>query len=168
MCSHPRPLLIVLALSLLVGCASPPPYRYHYIPGKTAILREGIAIAPAEAPADVQFAVAAGNRIAGLPYGYGRGHCAVVDSAYDCSGATSFVLKAAGCLNQPMPSTGFRHFGQRGYGKWISVYAKRGHVFVVVAGLRFDTGWGGEMRGPQWTTNSRPAKGCVVRHPAGF
>jgi hypothetical protein len=157
-------LFTVLALG---GCATRS-YTYRYVPGKTAVLQNGIAIAPPDAPAEVHAAIAAGNRIAGLPYGYGQGHGSGADSAYDCSGAASYVLQAAGRLQTPMPSNGFRRFGERGEGKWIDVYARRGHVFLAVAGLRFDTGWTRGPKGPQWTTQSRPANGYVVRHPANL
>lgn len=168
--SH-RPVLFLLSLALLTclsGCAGPEPYRYKYIPGKTAVVRDGYAIAPPSAPAAVHQAIAAGNRIAGLPYKYGGGHSRGMDSGYDCSGAASFVLQAAGKLRSPMPSTGFRKYGASGPGKWISVYARRDHTFLVVAGLRFDTGWTGAPRGPRWTTKGRPTDGSVVRHPPGL
>ena len=158
--------LIALAM-LLAGCAGPS-YTYRYVPGKTAILSEGRAVAPMGAPAAVQAAVTAGNRIAGLPYGYGCGHGRGMDSAYDCSGAVSFVLREAGLLNEATTSDAFRHYGERGEGEWISVYARRGHVFLAVAGVRFDTGWTRGPEGPQWTTQSRPASGAVIRHPAGL
>jgi hypothetical protein len=156
---------IFLLLSLfLAGCESPP-YVYHYIPGRTAVLRDGYAVAPPAAPPDVQVAVAAANRINGLPYEYGAGHTdAEFDTAYDCSGAASFVLRAAGLLDSPIPSLGFRHYGADGPGRWITIYARRDHVFMVIAGLRFDTGWTGS-RGPRWTTKSRPTDGAVMRHP---
>ena len=157
---------IFLLFFLLAGCAAPPPYVYTYVPGRTAILNDGYAIAPPAAPATVQVAVAAANRIAGLPYVYGAGHTSAdFDSAYDCSGAASFVLKAAGRLDSPIPSRSFRHYGEDGPGQWITIYATREHVFLVIAGLRFDTGWTGGSRGPQWTTRSRPTDGCVLRHP---
>ncbi len=116
-------------------------------------------------------AIAAGNRIAGLPYAYGAGHGLGdgVSAAYDCSGAASYVLRSAGLLRSPMPSTGFRKYGESGFGDWISLYARRDHVFLVIAGLRFDTGYTGRPnRGPAWTTRTRPAGGSVVRHPRGY
>jgi hypothetical protein len=160
---------VLLFFLLIAGCAVPPPYVYHYVPGYTAVLSGGYAIAPPAAPADVQVAVAAANRIAGLPYIYGAGHSPVeFDTAYDCSGAASFVLKAAGLLDSPMPSRAFRRYGEEGPGQWITIYAKRDHVFMVIAGLRFDTGWTGGYRGPRWTTRSRPTDGAVERHPEGL
>ena len=161
-------LLCLLVSVLLTGCSAPA-YTYRYVPGKTAIVSGGRAVAPAPAPARVHAAIAAGNRIAGLPYGYGCGHGCNVDSAYDCSGAAAFVLREAGLLPAEMQSsTAFRSYGERGEGEWISVYARRGHVFLVVAGARFDTGWGSDREGPQWSTKNRPAGGSVIRHPMGL
>ena len=164
-----RNILLFLALLFLAGCASPPPYVYQYIPGQTAYISNGYAVAPAAAPPEVRIAIAAGNRISVLPYAYGAGHSrAEFESAYDCSGATSFVLKAAGLQDESMPAAAFRHFGDRGPGEWITIYAGRNHVFLVVAGLRFDTGWNGHRHGPRWTEGSRPADGMVIRHPYGW
>lgn len=158
------------AIAFLAGCAgsSHGRYTYHHVPGKTATLEGGQAVAPASAPHRVKAAIEAGNRIAGLPYGYGCGHTRAISSAYDCSGAASYVLCQAGLLDEPTTSGAFRRFGSRGQGKWISVYARNGHVFLVVAGLRFDTGYGTGATGPRWTTNGRPLNGAVVRHPRGF
>ena len=136
------------------------------MPGKTATLSNGYAIAPPGAPEPVQMAIAAGNRIAGMPYRYGGGHRTALDSAYDCSGSSSFVLREAGLLHGCWVSKEFRRYGKAGEGEWITIYARRGHVFLSVAGVRFDTGWTNADEGPQWTTQSRPADGCVVRHPA--
>jgi len=38
-----------------------------------------------------------------------------------------------------MSSTEFRSYGERGPGKWIIVYAREGHTFAVIAGVRLDT-----------------------------
>lgn len=38
-----------------------------------------------------------------------------------------------------MVSGQLEHWGEAGSGRWISVYANQEHVFMVVAGLRFDT-----------------------------
>src|SRR5215203_3525752 len=162
--------LIPLAgLLLLSSCAGPEPYRYRYVPGKTAVIQNGYAIAPSSAPDRVKEAIAAGNRIAGAPYRYGGGHRSFNDSGYDCSGSASFVLHAAGLLNSPMPSSGCRRYGESGPGKWISIYARREHTFLVVAGLRFDTGYGPTRgAGPRWTDRDRTTTASVVRHPRGL
>jgi hypothetical protein len=159
---------LAIALLALCGCAGTKTYVYRYIPGKTATLREGYAVPPQGAPPEVLAAVAAGNRIAGFPYRRGGGHGCSDDSAYDCSGAVSYVLRGAGRLKGALTSGGFRGYGREGEGDWISIYARKGHVFVVVAGLRFDTGWNGAEEGPRWTTRSRKSRACVIRHPPGL
>lgn len=161
-------LATLAAVVFLCGCAGPAPYHYRYVRGKTATVRNGYAVAPPRAPAAVRAAIDAGNRIAGLPYRYGGGHGEGPCNAYDCSGAASYVLRGAGRLRSSCPAIAFRHYGASGKGKWISIYARRDHVFLVVAGLRFDTGWGHGVEGPKWTTLSRPATGCVIRHPEGL
>jgi hypothetical protein len=168
----PRAVLSFLSVSavlFLANCeSSPPPYQYRYVPGRTAILDHGRAIAPACAPECVKRAIAAGNHIAGLPYIYGGGHRSFECRGYDCSGTASYVLHGAGLIATPEPSDIFRRYGAAGAGQWITIYARRGHVFMTVAGLRMDTGWNGEREGPRWSMMSRPAKGCVLRHPVGL
>lgn len=165
-----RIITALFAVIVFAGCGagSHGHYRYSYIPGKTAMLHDGMAIPPAGAPHRVKAAIEAGNRIAGLPYCYGAGHTRGLSSAYDCSGAASYVLCEAGLLGDPTTSKAFRRYGSRGPGKWITVCARDGHVFLVVAGLRFDTGYGSGATGPRWTTRDRPMRGAVSRHPAGL
>ena len=164
-------LLLLAVAALLTGaCAGPRSYTYHYVPGRTATVDgSGIAEAPARAPAAVQAAIAAGNRISEADYVFGGGHGDGAAEGFDCSGSASYVLRAAGCLRGSTNSDGFRRYGAEGAGDWISVYARRGHVFLVVAGLRFDTGWTGHQHsGPRWTTRDRPADGYEIRHPTGL
>ena len=156
--------LLATAALLFTGCAGPS-YVYRYIPGRTATLSGGYASAPPSAPPQIHAAIAAPNRIAGSTYGRGGGHGRGESSVYDCSGATSYVLHAAGLLDESMPSRAFRHYGKAGEGKWLSVWARNGHVFLVIAGVRFDTGWTGQSEGVKWTIRSRPARGYVIRHP---
>jgi hypothetical protein len=161
------PLVLVIAF-VLAGCVSTPPYVYHYIPGRTATLDDRYAQAPPAAPSVVRDAVAAGNELVGKPYRYGGGHQNFFDTAYDCSGAVSYVLHSIGRMHTPTPSDELRHYGESGPGRWITVYASQGHSFIVVAGLRFDTGYGSGEHGPQWLTRSRPADNFVMRHPGGL
>ena len=155
------------ALLFLTGCSGPS-YQFRPVPGKTGVVERGYACPPVEAPPTVHAAIAAGNRISGLPYRRGGGHGRQLDTGYDCSGSVSYVLREAGLMEDSMPSKGFRRYGKSGEGDWISIYAKSGHVFMVVAGLRLDTGYNNEREGPRWSTLSRPANGCVIRHPAGL
>jgi hypothetical protein len=144
------------------------PVSYHFEHGRTALLRNGVAYAPKGAPAVVKRAIAAGNRLQGMPYKWGGGHARHDDSGYDCSGTVSYVLREAGLMRGSMPSSGFFSYGEKGYGKWITVYIRKGHVFMTIAGLRLDTGGAGGRTGPKWKPQTRPAVGHVVRHPRGL
>jgi hypothetical protein len=144
------------------------PVSYNFQKGRTAMVRDGLAYAPSNAPEPVKRAIQAGNRLQGKPYKWGGGHARENDSGYDCSGTVSYVLREAGLMNGSMPSSGFFEFGERGEGEWITIYVRSGHVFMTVAGLRLDTGWGSDRTGPRWHTRTRPGKGHVVRHPAGL
>jgi hypothetical protein len=111
--------------------------------------------------------IAAANLLQGLPYRFGGGHRSFQDTAYDCSGTVSFALHGAGLLAAPLDSTGLAAFGLPGPGRWITIYANKGHAFMVVAGLRLDTsGTGGS--GPRWRLEPRSYAGFVARHPAGL
>jgi Putative peptidoglycan binding domain len=129
---------------------------------------DGHATAPASAPAEVRAVIDAANRIVGKPYKYGGGHARWEDSGYDCSGSESYALHGGGFVSSPLTSTGFETWGSSGPGTWITSYANSGHSFMVVAGLRFDTGWNNAGKGPRWSAEMRPTDGYVVRHPAGF
>ncbi len=132
------------------------------------MIKDGLAYAPRKAPPAVKRAIAAGNRLQGKPYKWGGGHANHHDSGYDCSGTTSYVLREAGLLKGSLTSKGFFEYGEKGYGKWITVYVRNGHVFMTVAGLRLDTGGGSGRSGPRWKTATRQGKGHVVRHPSGL
>jgi hypothetical protein len=161
-------ILLVTVAVVLTGCVSTPPYVYRYIAGRTATLDNGYAVAPRTAPVLVREAIYAGNELVGKPYRHGGGHQNFYDTAYDCSGAVSFVLHSIGRMYTPTPSKELRHYGDGGPGRWITVYASGGHSFLVVAGLRFDTGYGFGESGPQWLMRSRPADEFVMRHPSGL
>jgi hypothetical protein len=160
---------LLLLVCLFSSCSSKPNrWEYSYSRGKTAIIVGGRAVPPAGLPTPVLRAISAGNQIAGMPYKYGGGHRSFYDSGYDCSGTVSYALHGAGLLRSPGTSTSFRSYGRSGPGKYITVYARKGHTFIVIAGLRLDTGYNGENEGPKWSTKSRPIKGYVARHPAGL
>jgi len=109
------------------------------VSGKGARLRWGKAAAPKNAPISVKRAIWAANQLRSKPYRYGGGHKSFHDHGYDCSGTISYVLAAAGLINTLMSSTEFRSYGERVPGRWITVYAREGHTFAVIAGLRLDT-----------------------------
>ncbi len=141
-------------------------YRFEH--GRTALLRDGLAYAPRSAPAAVKRAIAAGNRLQDMPYKWGGGHARHDDSGYDCSGTVSYVLREAGLLGGSMPSNGYFNYGKKGDGRWITIYIRKGHVFMTVAGLRLDTGGRGGRTGPRWKPETRNGVGHVMRHPAGL
>jgi CubicO group peptidase (beta-lactamase class C family) len=129
------------------------------VSGKTAGLRFGKAAAPKNAPLAVKRAIWAANQLRHKPYRYGGGQKSFDDRAYDCSGTISYVLGAAGLISSPMSSTEFRSYGDRGPGKWITIYAREGHTFAVIAGLRLDTTPYDRYTGkwaPRWQTIYRP------------
>lgn len=137
-------------------------------PGAKAVLTEdGLAIPPVDAPDEVKKVIEAGNAIAHKPYRYGGGHGKWEDSGYDCSGSVSYALHGGGLLDASMPSGGFTNWGEAGEGTWITLYTNSGHIYMEVAGLRFDTS-GRSGTGSRWQTAPRSAKGFTVRHPEGF
>jgi cell wall-associated NlpC family hydrolase len=139
-------------------------------PGPNATLgADGKAIAPAGAPPQVVAVIAAANAIVGKPYRYGGGHGDWEDSGYDCSGSESYALHGGGLVTRPLDSTEFESWGEPGPGTWITSYASSGHSYLVVAGLRFDTGWNdSSSSGPKWSDKMRPGDGYVARHPVGL
>jgi hypothetical protein len=180
-----RKIAILASMLVLAGAASasaqtggstapgeiaPPP---ETVPGGRAVLKpNGRAVAPAGAPAPVVAAIAAGNAIRKKPYVYGGGHKSFISKGYDCSGAVSYVLNAAGVLDSPLPSGSLMNWGTAGKGAWITVYANSGHAYMVVAGLRFDTSAVNEPvnhgSGPRWRSTKRKPAGYAARYAVGL
>jgi cell wall-associated NlpC family hydrolase len=131
------------------------------------VLRNGIALPPITAPTAVRQIIEAGNYIARTPYLWGGGHGKWLDKGYDCSGSISYALARAGLLDAPLDSGRLMGWGEPGKGKWITIYTNPGHVFMVVAGVRFDTS-GTRTNGSRWQNDMRPVGGFVARHPTGL
>jgi cell wall-associated NlpC family hydrolase len=147
-------------------------------PGPRAqLLPDGQASAPTGAPAAVQGVIAAGNQIVGKPYLYGGGHGMPLDEiapAYDCSSSVEHLLYGGRLLpaGYDAASGTLESFGLPGPGRWVTIYASPDHVFMYVAGLRWDTH---NAAGPQdgspgigWHPLIRSSAGFVARHPAGL
>ncbi len=134
---------------------------------RARVLPDGTAVAPKDAPDVVKRVILAGNQIAKFPYKWGGGHGAWRDSGYDCSGSVSFALAGAGLLRSPMASGGFMRWAAPGPGRWITTYSNAGHMFMVVAGLRFDTSGAGRD-GTRWQSGVKGGSGYSVRHPPRF
>jgi peptidoglycan hydrolase-like protein with peptidoglycan-binding domain len=131
---------------------------------------QGLAVAASGTPQVIQEVIAAANKIAFKPYVYGGGHASFNSSGYDCSGSVSYALHGGGLLSSPFDSTQFESYGSKGPGRWITIYANGGHVYMNVAGLWFDTaGQSSRNNNDRWTaTRISPASGFVVRHPTGW
>jgi len=142
------------------------------VPGSRARLRAGKAAAPDSAPLAVKRAIWAANQLFRKPYIFGGGHKSFTDRGYDCSGTVSYALGAAGLLKSPISSTEFRKYGQSGRGKWITIYARNGHTYAIIAGLRLDTTpyiTAHDKWAPGWQMTERvPASGFEARHPVGL
>lgn len=174
-----------LASGLAVGATGAPPCGpalgvapLPIISGSRAqLLAGGQAAAPAGAPAGVRGMIAAGNAIAGRPYVYGAGHGLPLDQlspAYDCSSSVEHLLYGGGLLaaGYGAPSSSLMTWGRPGPGRWVTLYASPDHVFMYVAGLRWDTwnaaGPGDGAGGIGWHPLIRDATGFVARHPVGL
>ena len=134
---------------------------------KAVALGNGVALPPLEAPEAVKQIIEAGNGIARTPYKWGGGHGKWRDTGYDCSGSVSFALAAAGLLSGPLASGPLMSWGEPGKGKWVTIWANAGHVFLEVAGVRFDTS-AARVTGSRWSNDGRSTAGFVARHPAGL
>ena len=147
-------------------------------PGQRArLLPDGRAAAPADAPPAVKGIIAAGNQIVGKPYMVGGGHGLPLDqvsSTYDCSSSVEHLLYGGRLLpvDYDAASGTLESFGLPGPGRWVTIYASADHVFMYVAGLRWDTH---NAAGPQdgsagigWHPLVRTSAGFVVRHPRGL
>jgi len=138
-------------------------------PGEQSVLMGSLASAPRSAPQAVKAVIAAANSITHTPYVWGGGHGSWYSYGYDCSGSVSYALHGGGLLDTPLVSGALASYGEPGPGKWITIYANATHVYMEVAGLRFDTvgNFGGET-GPRWHNEPPYPDGFVVRHPTGY
>jgi hypothetical protein len=170
-------LILIFLASASIGMAGPPaaairfPQNGPTVLGNRAFLKGSQAYAPDNAPLAVKRAIWAANQLHAKPYRFGGGHHSFNDNAYDCSGTVSYMLAGAGLIKAPMSSSDLRKFGQQGAGRWITVYARNGHTFAIIAGLRLDTTpyiTGHDKWAPRWQSTERKPAGFEARHPAGF
>jgi hypothetical protein len=141
------------------------------VPGMQARLQGSVAAAPELAPISVKRAIWAANDLRTKPYRFGGGHHSFSDNAYDCSGTVSYMLAGAGLIRAPMSSSDLRKFGEGGRGRWITIYARSGHTFAVIAGLRLDTTpykTSHDHWAPRWRSTVRFPAGFDARHPSGL
>jgi hypothetical protein len=160
-----------------LGVASTPAVA----PGSRArLLPNGLAAAPADAPLAVRQMIAAANEISDKPYEEVHYPTHINNPTYDCSSSTSHVLWAGGKFGvAPWCSAEFAHYGIPGAGSWVTVHARGpcgagGHVWMEIAGLRFDTspredsGPNAAESGPRWRTPRHDLNEFISRHPEGL
>jgi cell wall-associated NlpC family hydrolase len=135
---------------------------------RTALQINRTAIAPPAAPDEIKGVISAANMLVGQPYRLGGGHGSWRSRGYDCSGAVSFALAGGGLVSAPMTSGQFMSWGVPGPGRWLTVYANPGHVYAVVAGLRWDTVGDARGSGPRWKPYDAYPQGFVARHFPGL
>lgn len=151
------------------GCMPTPAGAVRTSANCGADLVDGTADAPPGAPSAVKRAIAAANHIRGRPYVWGGGHAGFRSRGYDCSGAVGYVLHAAGLLDTTMVSGQLAYWGDAGLGRWITVYANAEHVYMVIAGLRFDTRDDPPgVSGPRWHRAKVEGTRFAARHPGGL
>jgi hypothetical protein len=166
------------------------------VPGVTATIEAatGLAAAPTGLPANIaptiDKLIQAGNTIHSLPYIWGGGHdqpLTQLAAGYDCSGSTSYLLYAGGLLATPeaMVSGDYETWGEKGPGKYVTIFSNSQHVFIEVDGIVMDTAWYSPVQptnpgsGPRWQPTSTIQGqingdiaagngGFTETHPAGF
>jgi hypothetical protein len=142
------------------------------VPGGDSIGGNGQLAIPQGVPEVVQRVIAGANAITDFPYVFGGGHASFVSNSYDCSGSVSYALAAGGLLGAPETSGTLESWGAPGPGKWITVYANAGHVYMYVniggRWMRYDTvGRSGEFAS-RWQPDIRSNAGFVARHWPGL
>ena len=93
--------------------------------------------------------IAAGNKSPGSPTATAAATARWGTSGYDCSGSVSYALHGAGLLDRPLPSGDFMRWGD-GCRPVVTLYANTGHVYMMVAGLRYDTSGRLEGAAARW------------------
>jgi hypothetical protein len=134
----------------------------------SALLLNRTALAPPSAPDPIRQMISAANQIVGQPYRWGGGHGSFQSKGYDCSGAVSYALAGAGLLRTPITSGQFMSYGIPGPGHWLTIYANSGHVYAVIAGLRWDTVGDARGSGPRWHPFDAYPQGFTARHLPGL
>jgi cell wall-associated NlpC family hydrolase len=142
------------------------------VPGGDSIGGNGQLAIPQGVPEIVQRVIAGANAITDFPYVFGGGHASFVSNSYDCSGSVSYALAAGGLLSVPETSGTLESWGAPGPGKWITIYANAGHVYMYVniggRWMRYDTvGRSGEFAS-RWQPDIRSNAGFVARHWPGY
>lgn len=138
------------------------------VPGGQSIGGNGTIPIPTGVPEVVQKVVAGANAIADFPYVFGGGHASFVDNAYDCSGSVSYALAAGGLLSRPETSGELESWGAAGPGRYITIYANAGHVYMYVDGIMYNTAGRSGVYASRWQVSGVDNSGFVARHWPGL
>jgi TP901 family phage tail tape measure protein len=140
--------------------------------GGISMLKGGRYVAPPTGvPKAVDVATQFANAVSShnYPYLWGGGHNPSFSPPYDCSGAVSADLHAAGLISSPETSAGFASYGDPGPGRYITLYVNPGtHVFESINGRFFGTSTAFNPGGGANWMPQMPEQMPVLRHPPGL
>jgi cell wall-associated NlpC family hydrolase len=142
--------------------------RLQPVPGGNSVGGDGTIPIPANVPEAVQRVIAGANAIADFPYVFGGGHGSFVDNAYDCSGSVSYALAAGGLLSAPETSGELESWGAPGPGRYITIEAAAGHVYMYVDGVMYNTAGRSGVYASRWQVKPVDNSGYVTRHWPGL
>jgi cell wall-associated NlpC family hydrolase len=138
------------------------------VAGGNSVGGDGTIPIPPNVPEAVQRVIAGANAIADFPYVFGGGHASFVDNAYDCSGSVSYALAAGGLLSAPQTSGELEKWGAPGPGRYITIEAAAGHVYMYVDGVMFNTAGRSGVYASRWQVKPVDNSGYVTRHWPGL
>jgi cell wall-associated NlpC family hydrolase len=142
--------------------------RLKPVPGGESVGGNGTIPIPPNVPEAVQRVIAGANAIADFPYVFGGGHASFVDNAYDCSGSVSYALAAGGLLSAPETSGELESWGAPGPGRYITIEAAAGHVYMYVDGVMYNTAGRSGVYASRWQVKPVDNSGFVTRHWPGL
>ena len=138
------------------------------VAGGNSVGGDGTIPIPPNVPEAVQRVIAGANAIADFPYVFGGGHASFVDNAYDCSGSVSYALAAGGLLSAPQTSGELGKWGAPGPGRYITIEAAAGHVYMYVDGVMYNTAGRSGVYASRWQVKPVDNSGYVTRHWPGL
>jgi cell wall-associated NlpC family hydrolase len=138
------------------------------VAGGNSVGGNGTIPIPTNVPEPIQRVIAGANAIADFPYVFGGGHASFVDNAYDCSGSVSYALAAAGLLSAPETSGELESWGAPGPGRYMTIEAAAGHVYMYVDGVMYNTAGRSGVYASRWQVHGTDNTGFVARHWPGL
>ncbi|HEX3910882.1 MAG TPA: hypothetical protein VHW67_09300 [Solirubrobacteraceae bacterium] len=142
--------------------------RLTPVAGGNSVGGNGTIPIPPTVPEAVQRVIAGANAITDFPYVFGGGHGSFVDNAYDCSGSVSYALAAGGLLSAPETSGELESWGAPGPGRYITIEAAAGHVYMYVNGVMYNTAGRSGVYASRWQVKGVDNSGYVTRHWPGL